>query len=73
MHESFLGRFSADLALRINKRDVDIGLTLYEKTVDGKHFHLGYFLGRASYMRDPTKRHLLKPGEVTRLNSHAHV
>lgn len=62
-----VGRFSADLAVRINKRDVDLGLTLYEQLPDGRYFHLGYFLGRASFAKDPTRRQLLVPGAVTRL------
>ncbi len=62
-----VGTFSADLAVRINKRDVDIGLTLFEQMPDGRYFHLGYFLGRASYVKDPTTRQLLTPGNITQL------
>ncbi len=59
------GSFSGLLRLSINKRDVDLSLTLYEKQPDGKLFHLGYYLGRASYAQDMTRRALLTPGEVT--------
>jgi putative CocE/NonD family hydrolase len=58
------GLFKGSLQLSINKQDVDIGVTLYEKTPDGKYFALSYFLGRASYARDLTRRHLLRPGKL---------
>ncbi|MBV8328513.1 CocE/NonD family hydrolase [Chryseobacterium sp.] len=66
---SFLGR----LHIEINKKDVDLGVTLYEWTPEGKYFHLSYYIGRASYAKDITKRHLLKPGDKTWIeftNSH---
>jgi len=57
------GAFSGELVLRLNKKDVDLGLTLYEVTPDGQYFHLSYFLGRASYAKNPTQRQLLIPGQ----------
>jgi putative CocE/NonD family hydrolase len=57
------GAFSGELVLQLNKKDVDLGLTLYEVTPDGQYFHLSYFLGRASYAKDPTRRQLLIPGQ----------
>lgn len=58
------GIFNGELKAIINKKDMDIGVTLYEVRPDGKYFELSYFLGRASYAKDPTKRQLLHPGTV---------
>lgn len=55
-----------ELAITINKHDVDLGVTVYEQTPDGKLFHLGYSPGRASYANDREKRTLLTPGTPTR-------
>ena len=51
----------------INKKDFDLGVTVYEAMPDGKLFHLGYAIHRASYAEDPTKRKLLKPGKLERV------
>lgn len=59
------GSFSSKIKLSINKRDVDVGITLYEKLPDGRYFHLSYYIGRASYAKDISKRSLLRPGEIT--------
>ncbi|MFT3826677.1 MAG: CocE/NonD family hydrolase [Chitinophagaceae bacterium] len=59
------GSFSGVLKASINKRDMDIGVTLYEVMPDGRLFHLSYFLGRASYADDPASRKLLTPGAIT--------
>ncbi|WP_370897739.1 CocE/NonD family hydrolase [Chryseobacterium gossypii] len=59
------GSFSGKLRIRINKKDVDLGVTLYELTPEGKYFHLSYYIGRASYAEDITKRSLLIPGRKT--------
>ncbi len=57
------GSFTGELTVIINKKDFDLGVTVYEAMQDGKLFHLGYALHRASYGEDPTKRHLLSPGK----------
>jgi len=57
------GSFTGDLNVIINKKDFDLAVTVYEAMEDGKLFHLGYALHRASYGEDPTKRNLLKPGK----------
>lgn len=59
------GMFSGELKARINKKDMDIGIVLYEVMPDGRYFHLSYFLGRASYAKDMSVRKLLTPGKVT--------
>lgn len=67
------GSFVGGLHISINKKDVDLGVTLYELTPEGKYFHLSYYIGRASYAKDITKRNLLKPGDKTWIeftNSH---
>ena len=58
------GMFSGVLKATINKKDMDIGVTLYEVMPDGRYFALGYFLGRASYAHDMTVRTLLHPGQM---------
>jgi len=58
------GSFSGDIKVKINKRDFDLGLTFYELTPQGKYFELFYYIGRASYAKNPSKRQLLTPGKV---------
>jgi len=58
------GSFEGKLRASINKKDMDIGVVLYEVMPDGRYFHLSYFLGRASYAQDPGQRKLLKPGHI---------
>ncbi len=58
------GMFSGELKALINKKDMDIGVVLYEVTPKGEYFELSYFLGRASYAGDMSKRVLLHPGKV---------
>jgi putative CocE/NonD family hydrolase len=58
------GTFSGEIKAKINKKDMDIRVVLYEVLPDGRFFHLSYFLGRASYARDMSARQLLTPGKV---------
>lgn len=62
-----VGTFSGELKVRINKRDFDFSVSLYELMQDGRSMQLSYYLGRASHARDMTERTLLKPGQWTRL------
>lgn len=67
------GSFLGNIKMSINKKDADIGVTLYELTPEGKYFHLSYYIGRVSYARDNTKRQLLTPGKketITFENTH---
>lgn len=57
------GAFSGLLRATINKKDMDIGIVLYEVLPSGEYFHLAYFIGRASYAYDMSKRQLLTPGK----------
>jgi uncharacterized protein len=61
------GSFTGELLFTINKKDFDLGVTVYEAMSDGVLFHLGYALHRASYAPDPTKRKLLSPGKLERV------
>jgi hypothetical protein len=58
------GAFLGELKAAINKKDMDIGIVLYEVMPDGRYFHLSYFLGRASYAKDMARRNLLIPGKL---------
>jgi putative CocE/NonD family hydrolase len=58
------GSFFGEIKASINKKDMDVGVTVYEVMPNGDYFHLSYFLGRASYAKDITKRNLLKPNEI---------
>lgn len=58
------GSFLGEIKASINKKDMDIGVTLYEVTPEGEYFNLAYFIGRASYAKDITKRNLLKPNKI---------
>jgi len=61
---SINGMFEGVLKASINKKDMDVGVTLFEIMPDGRYFHLSYYLGRASYARDMSKRELLTPGKI---------
>jgi len=56
------GIFTGELKAIINKKDMDIGVVLYEVMPNGEYFELSYFLGRASYAKDASIRQLLHPG-----------
>jgi putative CocE/NonD family hydrolase len=58
------GRFGGRLHVRINKRDVDLTVALYELLPEGSYFHLFAPADefRASYLRDRGHRRLLAPG-----------
>ncbi|WP_103070943.1 CocE/NonD family hydrolase [Aquimarina sediminis] len=58
------GSFSGEIVASINKKDMDIGVTLYEVLPNGTYFHLSYFIGRASYSKDITTRNLLQPNKI---------
>jgi putative CocE/NonD family hydrolase len=62
------GSLSGQLSLIANKMDLDVRVTLYELTPAGDYLRLfePYEL-RASYAADRSERHLLAPGESTKL------
>lgn len=59
------GMITGRLDAAINKRDMDFTMSFYELMPDGRRFRLSYYLGRASYARDMTRRMLLTPGKRT--------
>ncbi|MEA9414729.1 CocE/NonD family hydrolase [Flavobacterium sp. PL02] len=58
------GAFEGEIKALINKKDMDLGVVLYELMPNGEYFHLSYFLGRASYAKDITTRNLLVPNKI---------
>lgn len=62
-----LGEFAGELLVKINKRDFDLAVTVYEAMPDGQLFHLGYAVQRASHAESPEKRRLLAPGKEHRV------
>lgn len=63
----FSGLFSGHLDVVANKRDFDFTVSLFELLPDGKYLQLPPFQSRASFVRDPTRRHRLHPGTRERL------
>lgn len=63
----FSGNFTGNMSVTINKKDMDYSIALFEERPDGKFMFLTYFMGRASYAVDNTKRTLLLPGKRTHL------
>lgn len=49
--------------LRVNKRDLHVGIALYEMLPDGRLFQLTYYTERTSYAEDMSVRYLLTPGK----------
>lgn len=62
------GLLSGHLELIANRRDFDFVIKLYELLPDGQYFQIVPFTARASYSASPSERHLLKPGQVERLD-----
>jgi putative CocE/NonD family hydrolase len=68
------GSFLGELKISINKKDVDLGVTVYEVMPNGEYFHLSYYLGRASYAKDIEKRNLLEPNTIETISfSNTHL
>lgn len=68
------GSFLGELKISINKRDVDLGVTVYEVLPNGEYFHLSYYIGRASYAKNIEKRQLLKPNTIETISfSNTHL
>lgn len=64
---SINGAFKGELFVETNKRDMDISISFYEQTSDGKYFLLSRYLGRASYAKNSNQRQLLTPNEVEQI------
>lgn len=65
------GAVTASIVADVNKRDMDVGIAVYEMLPDGRFFSLGApfqkSLQRASYAGSPDKRTLLEPGTKVRI------
>ncbi|SFW28530.1 CocE/NonD family hydrolase [Luteibacter sp. UNCMF366Tsu5.1] len=57
------GLFHGRFEIVTNKRDFDLAVNFYALMPDGTYLDLASYLGRASYMEDRTRRHLLQPGQ----------
>ncbi|WP_395373624.1 CocE/NonD family hydrolase [Marinicella sp. W31] len=57
----FSGSISGEMVVKTNKKDFDLGLVVYEILPTDETFHLAYYLGRASYAKNMSKRYLLQP------------
>jgi putative CocE/NonD family hydrolase len=64
---SVMGEFEGELVVTTNKRDFDLGITVFEAMPDGRLFHLARALQRASYAQGREKRRLLTPGREQRV------
>ncbi len=62
------GALVANILASINKKDMDIVIDLYEQTPDGKFMALSEDIQRASYIKDRTKRQLLRPGKIEKID-----
>ncbi len=62
------GLISGSLDFTVNKRDLDITVTLYEQMPDGQYLQLAYWMRRASYSHDRRHRRLLVPGVRQRID-----
>jgi putative CocE/NonD family hydrolase len=65
--QTMSGAFTGELDVTLNKKDADLVVAVFEQMADGRLFHLGYWLGRASYAGHPEKRVLLTPGKSVRI------
>jgi putative CocE/NonD family hydrolase len=59
---------SGHLELVANKRDFDFGISIFELRRDGTYRSLPPYQSRASYVGDITRRRLLTPGALERLD-----
>jgi putative CocE/NonD family hydrolase len=57
------GLFRGHIDVVTNKRDFDLAVNFFEHKPDGSYFPLASYLGRASFMADRSRRHLLTPGK----------
>lgn len=64
---TIMGEFEGELLAVINKKDFDLGVTVFEAMPDGKLFFLASGIQRASYAESREKRKLLTPGKEQRV------
>lgn len=61
------GALAGELHLRVNRRDVDLALSVFERNAQGEYLELAWWLQRASHAEDRRQRRLLVPGAVHRI------
>lgn len=61
----FSGYWNGQVDISINKKDVDLVFVLYEQRKDSTYFPLSSHLVRASLAKNPAKRELLQPHQIT--------
>jgi uncharacterized protein len=61
------GEFSLQLNTIINKKDMDLEVNLLELMPDGRYFSLSEATARVSYLKDKSKRNLIKPNTLIKL------
>ncbi|WP_212004014.1 CocE/NonD family hydrolase [Chitinophaga sp. HK235] len=61
------GSYEANLKFSINKKDIDIGIELYEQLPNGKYVALSVMVQRASYTKNRSQRQLLLPNKTENL------
>jgi hypothetical protein len=62
------GLFRGHLELVTNKRDFDFGISIFELRPDGTYMQLPPYQSRASHVASLTRRRLLRPGALERLD-----
>jgi len=62
------GLFSGQLNFITNKKDFDVDVQLYELMPNRDYLALSYYMARASYARNRSRRRLLTPGQRQQLN-----
>lgn len=62
------GPIRADVLARINKKDMDLVLELYEQFADSRVMYLNKTIHRASYTHGPSQRKLLTPGKWEKIS-----
>lgn len=65
--QALTGAVTGHFNLAINKKDVDIGFKLFEQKANGETFKLAYYISRASFAKDMSKRQLLVPQQKTQV------
>ncbi|MEG2942167.1 MAG: CocE/NonD family hydrolase [Thermomonas sp.] len=61
------GPFSGVLEFTVNKRDLDLAISVFELSGKGEYVELAYWRQRASYNSDRRQRRLLQPGVLQRI------
>jgi uncharacterized protein len=64
------GKMQADVLARINKKDMDLVLELYEQFADGHVMFLTKVVQRASLAKSRSQRNLLTPGKWVQIPMH---